>query len=98
MTRTATTTIDSSLFAGQTGCLTDYYAFYHDQNSYGATQLSGTYTEDTCTTACASAASCYAVDFNHGNSQCWIHTTDTTINGPYSFAGIDHYRRICNGK
>jgi len=81
------------------GCTVEWTRHY-DQNSLDGTRHNNYTTSEKCREFCLVHVDCVAVDFNSGDSSCWLHFSVTNLldNNTYRQANTTQYRltRICS--
>ena len=53
---------------------------------------------DACDNLCFVLHKCWAYDYNHNDSKCWIHTGNRSV--VYKYSRVDHYMKVtipCKG-
>ncbi|CAH1788388.1 unnamed protein product, partial [Owenia fusiformis] len=79
--------------AQNAGLPSGYLSVSSGYHVLSGTKQSGTFTLDSCLSACTASTTCLAVDYNAEGS-CWFHTNVTSCNALVSKAFCQHYKRI----
>ena len=77
-------------------CEKTHWVYFLDSIVYGAERVLSASSPDECAEYCE-LNDCYGYDWDTTGDTCWQHNVEL-VNLPFSYEGVEHYRRACQGQ